>query len=115
MLSQEQIDAVTQKIADDYKPEKIILFGSYAIGNPEANSDLDLLIIKQTATPFHKRPREVRKYLPNPLCSLDVLVYTPQEYDTYKNRCGSFLNQILRDGKICYESDTGKLDANCGK
>ena len=115
MLSQEQIDAVTQKIVDGYQPEKIILFGSYANGNPKEDSDLDLLIIKQTLTPFHRRPREVRRYVSNSLCSLDLLVYTPSEYSAYKDQRYSFLNQILRDGKICYESDTEKLDTSCGK
>lgn len=114
MLSQEQINHVIQKIVDEYKPEKIILFGSYANGAPTDDSDLDLLIIKQTTTPFHKRPREIRKYLSNPSCSLDLLVYTPSEYAEYKNQHHSFLNEILREGQICYESHTTKLAPNRG-
>jgi uncharacterized protein len=106
MLSQEQIETVTRKIVDGYKPKKIIIFGSYANGDPTEDSDLDLLIIKQTSTPFHQRAREVRKLLSDSLFSLDLLVYTPLEYDTYKDQRYSFLNKILREGRICYESNT---------
>ena len=109
MLSREQIEAVAQTIVDGYKPERIILFGSYAGGNPIEDSDLDLLIVKQTSTPFHRRPREVRKCLSDPLFSLDLTVYTPSEFATYKDQRHSFLNRILREGKTCYESfDFGK-------
>ena len=47
-MSIELIAGIVQKIVDGVSPEKIILFGSYAYGNPTADSDLDLLVIMET-------------------------------------------------------------------
>ena len=44
MISQEQIEEIIKRIASNYKPEKIILFGSYAYGTATEDSDLDLLV-----------------------------------------------------------------------
>lgn len=49
------ISEITEKIKGEYYPEKIILFGSYAYGNPDSNSDIDLLIIKKTKGNHIKR------------------------------------------------------------
>lgn len=46
---------VIEIIIKKYKPTKIILFGSYAYGNPTEESDIDLLIVKETKEPFHRR------------------------------------------------------------
>ena len=46
MIDKQKIDEIIKKIADNYQPDKIIMFGSYAYGNPNNTSDLDLLIIK---------------------------------------------------------------------
>ena len=42
-----EIETIVKQVVDAYRPEKIILFGSYAYGQPNADSDLDLLIIKE--------------------------------------------------------------------
>ena len=44
----EVIDEIAQQIADRFKPQKIILFGSYANGTPKPESDLDLLVVMDT-------------------------------------------------------------------
>ena len=44
--SKGQILEIAEKIKREYKPDKIILFGSYAYGNPDKDSDIDFLIIK---------------------------------------------------------------------
>ena len=49
MIPQQTIDRVIETIAERYRPQKIILFGSYASGNPGRASDLDLFVIKETA------------------------------------------------------------------
>jgi len=46
MITQNQINFVIQQIADVAKPEKIVLFGSYATGESTPDSDLDILVIK---------------------------------------------------------------------
>lgn len=44
-----EIDKIVRRVVDVYQPEKIILFGSYAYGNPDSDSDQDFLIIKETS------------------------------------------------------------------
>ena len=48
MNKRTEIETIVRQVVDAYRPEKIILFGSYAYGQPNADSDLDLLIIKET-------------------------------------------------------------------
>ncbi|MFQ5612593.1 MAG: nucleotidyltransferase domain-containing protein, partial [Anaerolineae bacterium] len=74
MLSQEDIDNIINTIVRHYRPDKIILFGSYAQGNPTEDSDLDLLVIKDSDLPRYKRAREIHKlFNPYPV-AMDILV-----------------------------------------
>ena len=50
---------IVETISEEYTPDKIILFGSYGYGIPNEESDIDLLIIRETDKPFHKRWAEV--------------------------------------------------------
>jgi predicted nucleotidyltransferase len=63
MTIREQIEEIVKRIVDHYKPRKIILFGSYAYGAPAKDSDLDLLVVKDTDLPGYKGAREIRKFL----------------------------------------------------
>jgi len=63
MISRTKISDIVNKIAVNYKPERILLFGSYANDLANEDSDLDFIIIKKTDTPKHKRGREVRKFI----------------------------------------------------
>lgn len=51
MIGKEKISEIVDKIASGYDPDKIILFGSYAAGNPNEHSDLDLFLIKDNDLP----------------------------------------------------------------
>ena len=51
MIENRQINDIVSRIANYYKPEKIILFGSYARGNFNDNSDLDFILVKDTVAP----------------------------------------------------------------
>jgi len=57
MIEKDKISEIINKIARDYDPDKIILFGSSATGNVNENSDLDLLVIKETDIPRPQRTR----------------------------------------------------------
>ena len=79
MIDQGLIDEVVFKIATVYNPDKIILFGSYAKGIPNENSDLDLLVIKNSQKSRPERSIDVRRMLTGVLIPMDILVYTNQE------------------------------------
>ncbi len=103
MITQEKIHHIAKVIADNYHPEKIILFGSYAEGSPNEDSDLDFLVIKETNVLQHKRPREIRKFLRGMKTPMDIIVYTKSEIEKWKNVKQAFISQILEKGKVVYE------------
>lgn len=74
----DEILNIVNQIKRNYKPKKIILFGSYAKGTQNEKSDLDLLIIKNTKKKFTKRIEEVLNKIDYKK-EIDVFVYTPEE------------------------------------
>ena len=79
------------------------MFGSYAIGNPNENSDIDLLIIKDSDQPIQYRDFEIRKYLIGSAIPMDILVYTKAEYEQEKTDKYSFISSTLKTSKVLYE------------
>ncbi len=75
------ISEVVEKLKDSYKPKKIILFGSYAHGKATKDSDIDILIIKDTNKRRVDRFVDVKGIIYNPGFRIPVspLVYTPEE------------------------------------
>lgn len=102
---EKQIEDIVKRIVDHYKPEKIILFGSYAYGTPKKDSDLDLLIVKESSLPRYKRAREIRKLLwGTSEISKDIIVYTQREIDDWREVDEAFVTQVMKKGKILYEN-----------
>lgn len=103
-----EIEAVIQgilaKLLTGYAPQKVILFGSYAYGNPRPDSDIDLLIIKDTSERFIDRWVTVRKILSDPTrkVSLETLVLTPQELSERLAIGDQYLAEIMEKGEVLY-------------
>ena len=97
------IKDVVNKIVKEVKPDKIILFGSYSWGNPTPDSDLDLLIIKESKLRRDKRALEIDKLFADRLFPLDVIVYTPEEIGLCLKMEGSFIKEILEQGEVLYD------------
>ena len=102
MVTQEQIISVVGKIVENINPEKIILFGSYADGKPNEDSDIDLLIIQNTDAPINKRALEVRRCLRGSKIPMDILVYTVDEFKDQLTSKYSFISNITEKGKVLY-------------
>ena len=89
-------------------PEKIYLFGSYATESSDEQSDIDLLII----APSYERPLERRLKLRRMLSEydrkfgLDLLVYTPDEFEMLAKETSSFIYSAIKQGKKIYDSKT---------
>ncbi|OGW54436.1 MAG: hypothetical protein A2Z46_06995 [Nitrospirae bacterium RBG_19FT_COMBO_55_12] len=99
---QDELARIIGVIKTEYRPEKIILFGSLAGGEMHEWSDIDLLIVKETA----KRPieRNIELFrLIQPKVGIDLFIYTPQEYEYLLKEKVSFLLNILKTGKTVYE------------
>ena len=103
MIETNQIDEIVNRIARNYKPDKIILFGSYAKGNYTDNSDLDFILIKDTITPKHKRGLEVRRLFYGLPIPMDFKIYTSSEFINELSNQYSFLSSAIKDSKILYE------------
>lgn len=96
-------------IAEEFHPDKIILFGSYAYGTPHENSDVDLLVIKQTWDQHSLAVRiQFRLTAPFPL---DLIVRTPKDMKWRLEERESFTTTITTLGKVLYE----KIDEGVGQ
>ncbi|MGM0366679.1 MAG: nucleotidyltransferase domain-containing protein [Actinomycetota bacterium] len=84
-------------------PEKIILFGSVASGNISFDSDIDLIIIKETDKRFLKRLEEVYSYI-KPRTAIDILVYTPREFESLLKE-SDFIKAVAGKGTLIYEKE----------
>ena len=104
MITQKQINEITRRIIKHFKPQKIILFGSYSNGKPTEESDLDLLIIKDSYLPSYLQNRKIRKILSDLMVPVDVIVKTTKEFETYKDIIGTIIYPANKFGKVIYES-----------
>jgi len=94
---------LAKKIKKEYKPEKIILYGSYAWGNPTEDSDIDLFIVKDTKErPIDRRVR-VRKIVDirEPI-AFSPIVLTTQEVDYCLQIGDQFIRDIVERGEMLY-------------
>jgi predicted nucleotidyltransferase len=92
-----------QKIVSELKPEKVILFGSYAYGTPNPHSDVDLLIVMKTKASLKDRSWAVSRLLiPRPF-PVDILVKTPKEVSEALAAGDFFIKEILTRGKVLYD------------
>lgn len=98
------IEDITKKIVKEYNPKKIILFGSYAYGKPTDDSDIDLLIIKNTDETPMQRWLRLRRLLMTPevMISITPFVYTEKELDERLQIKDFFIKEILKKGVVLY-------------
>jgi len=102
--SREIIQDILGKLVAGYAPQMVILFGSYAYGNPQPDSDVDLLIIKETHERFIDRWVAVRRILSDPerMTPVETLVLTPEEVSKRLAIGDQFLAEILEKGEVLY-------------
>ncbi len=81
-----------------YQPECVYLFGSWARGEADELSDLDVVLIKRTTPPFFERLREARRLVPAALGGVDLLVYTPEAYAARRRAGNACAEMIVEEG-----------------
>jgi len=96
---------IVDKIKQEYQPDKIILFGSYAYGHPDRDSDIDLLIIKDTSERPIDRRVKVAKIVSDPerFTPLEAIVLTSEEIHERLQIGDQFIKEIIDRGEILYE------------
>jgi len=102
-ITEAKILSAVKKIVDSARPEKVILFGSFAHGKPTPDSDVDLLVIMESNQSVHRRSAEVSDILyPRPF-PVDIIVRTPKEVDERLALGDCFFEEIMNKGKVLYE------------
>lgn len=97
-----ELKRIIDLIIKNYSPEKIILFGSLAKGKIQEESDIDLVVIKETDERFIERLHKVR-LMTHPEAGVDFIVYTPQEVENMRKEKRRFLiKEILEKGEVLY-------------
>lgn len=100
LLTDEELKVMIASLKKVLRPNRILTFGSYARGDWQAGSDLDLLVEWETDLPPAERRLLVRQALGPKPCPVDVLVYTPAEIAARRDSLGSIIPTILREGVV---------------
>lgn len=108
MIRFEQIQALGERIAREFSPVSVVLFGSYAYGEPDESSDVDLLVV----LPFEGRPSrkalEILQRVDSEL-PLDLIVRTPDHVKHRLLNGDCTMRDILLKGRKLYESDHQRM------
>lgn len=102
IVNEQAIEKVATRLGKEIDAYQVILFGSYARGQANENSDVDLMIVAESELPRFKRSRELYKlFRPYPF-GMALVVYTPEEIERGKKSPISFVSRVLREGKTVY-------------
>jgi predicted nucleotidyltransferase len=100
---------VTRQIVRQFHPQKVILFGSYAYGQPTEDSDVDLLVVMDTdESPLHAAAK-IAAAVEHPF-PLDIVVRTPVEFASAVHRRGVFATEVATKGITLYEAGDAGVD-----
>ncbi len=111
-VTEADIRNIVRVIVDAIEPDRIVLFGSRATGDSHRESDLDLLVIR--SEPFDttaSRRKEMGRlwrllaFIPIPK---DILIYTWDEVDYWKDSVNHVVARALREGRVLYERSTAR-------
>ena len=109
-----EITELCSQIVNVCHPQKVVLFGSYAYGVPTEDSDVDLMVVM----PFEGHPAyqagEIRARIQTPL-AVDLLVRTPEQIEERVSMGDPFMQEIVNQGKILYETDHNGVDHQSGE
>lgn len=101
-LDETTLNDIIRRIVEVAQPDKIILFGSAVRGNLTRNSDVDLLVVKETENVRELTARIYEK-LYGVRVAVDAIVVTPGDTERYKNSHALVIKSAVREGKVVYE------------
>lgn len=94
---------IISQIVDIAHPDKIILFGSRAMGTQKEDSDYDFCVLKKNVKKRRKLSQKIYMNLKGGGASIDVIVATPYSYNKFKNKWFLIYSEIDKTGKVVYE------------
>ena len=108
---QESLEKIVQRLVEGLQPEQIILFGSYAYGQPAEGSDLDLLIVVSDSTePPHRRAQKAYGCVGAIGVPKDLLVLTREEFEKQARVVTSLARRAKERGTVLYERRKARRD-----
>lgn len=100
----QSLEQIVERLVEGLQPEQIILFGSYAYGQPKAGSDLDILVIVSESTePAHRRAQKAYRCVGSIGIPKDLLVLTREEFEKQMRIVTSLARRVKKRGKVLYE------------
>ena len=102
MIDMDRIESLSQRIAEEFRPDRIILFGSYAYGEPTEDSDVDILVVMPFAGKPVYKAIEIRTKI-DPRFPVDLIVRTPQQVEERVAMNDWFMREIVEEGRTLYE------------
>jgi predicted nucleotidyltransferase len=102
-MADEIVQTMVERIAREFHPLRILLFGSRARGEAKASSDVDLLVVLPEVTNKRQAAVEVLRALGDLSVAADIVVSSPEELARRGQVNGDVLRAALREGKVVYE------------
>jgi predicted nucleotidyltransferase len=109
VIQRSEIKTFVRKLAREFNPERVILFGSYAHGKPTDDSDVDLLVVANYRGDWVDKAVEMRLRIPRKF-PLDLIVRRPSEIRRRLAMKDSFVSTMLHEGKVLYERRAERVD-----
>ena len=104
MVTHKDISECAQQIARRFHPERIILFGSYAYGNPTEDSDIDLLVVLPHEESAAQQAAMIRLHV-DVTFPMDVIVHSPESIKERERLNDFVIKEILAKGRVLYAAD----------
>jgi len=104
MVTMSQIEELCRKIVEHFRPLKVLLFGSYALGSPSAHSDVDIMVIMPFDGRSFVKSLEILNKV-NPDFAVDLLARRPDDIARRYSEGDPLIREALDHGKVLYERD----------
>lgn len=104
MIETQTIQDLCDRIVRDFHPDRIILFGSYAYGNPTPDSDVDLLVVLPFEGKNFWKSLEILNRT-NPRFPIDLLARRPDDTERRYREGDPLIREALDHGKVLYNND----------
>src|SRR5438128_1594216 len=109
MVAMRDIRAFALRVAEEFRPRRIILFGSHAYGKPTRDSDVDVLVVMPYKGRAAAKALEILDQT-NPRFGIDLLVRSPEEMTRRVKMRDWFIRDIVENGAVLYESRNKGMD-----
>lgn len=109
MIDPKRITDLAEQIALEFHPERIILFGSFALGTGTIDSDVDLLVIMRIQGSALRKAAEIMNKI-SPRIPVDLIVRDPKDVQRRLEANDFFLREIMEKGRVLYESADERMD-----